>query len=37
MGGEGFFAKIRIANRYDKLATTFLAFIITASMMLWLE
>jgi len=41
MGIEGFFAKLkqwrRIATRYDKLASTFLAFVKLAGIMIWLK
>jgi transposase len=40
-GIEGFFAKLkqwrRIATRYDKLASTFLAFVKLAGIMIWLK
>ena len=40
-GIEGFFARLkqwrRIATRYDKLASSFLAFVKLASIMLWLK
>jgi transposase len=38
---ENFFKRIkhyrRIATRYDKLATTFMGFVVLASIMLWLK
>jgi transposase len=40
-GIESFFARLkqwrRIATRYDKLASTFLAFVKIASIMLWIK